>query len=132
MVFMFAPVSGNYSIKIKKYSALRDDITFQLFASQDLSKYNIENSSLGALASCSEVITVGAVDASNLQLENYSSMGPAIDGRLKPEFVAPDNVTTASYLPEKFKEVPHQYPMRQESLPWLWRKGERSVCRMPR
>ncbi len=103
MVFMFAPVSGNYSIKIKKYSALREDIAFQLFASQNLSKYNIENSSLGTLASCPEAITVGAVDASTLQLENYSSMGPTIDGRLKPEFVAPDNVTTASYLPEKFR-----------------------------
>ncbi len=103
MVFMFAPVSGNYSIKIKKYSALRDDIAFQLFASQNLSKYNIGDSSLGTLASCPEVITVGAVDASTLQLENYSSMGPTIDGRLKPEFVAPDNVTTASYLPEKFR-----------------------------
>jgi hypothetical protein len=102
-VFLIAPVSGNYSVKIKKYSALRDNIAFQLFASQDLSKYNIGNSSLGALASCPEVITVGAVDASDLQLENYSSMGPTIDGRLKPDLVAPDNVTTASYLPEKFK-----------------------------
>jgi len=102
-VFMLAPVSGNYSINIKKYRASRDNISFQLFASQNLSKYNIENSSLGALASCPEVITVGAVDASTLQLENYSSMGPTIDGRLKPEFVAPDNITTASYWPEKFK-----------------------------
>lgn len=103
MVFMLAPVSGNYSIKIRKYSASRDNTVFQLFASQELSKYNVESSSLGGLASCPEVITVGAVDVSNLQRENYSSMGPTIDGRLKPEFVAPDNVTTASYLPEKFQ-----------------------------
>ncbi len=86
---MIAPVSGNYSIKIKKYNASRDNIAFQLFASENLSKYDIKNSSLGGLASCPEVITVGAVDASNLVLENYSSMGPTIDGRLKPESCGP-------------------------------------------
>jgi len=43
------------------------------------------------------------VDASTLKLENYSSMGPTMDGRLKPDLVAPDNVTTSSYLPEKFR-----------------------------
>ncbi len=102
-VFLIAPVSGNYSIKIKKYSAFRNNISFQLFASQNILKYDIKNSSLGGLASCPEVITVGAVDASNLALENYSSMGPTIDGRLKPDLVAPDNVTTASYMPEKFQ-----------------------------
>ncbi|MCK7515671.1 MAG: S8 family serine peptidase [Desulfobacterales bacterium] len=92
MVFMIAPVSGNYSIKIKS-TVLPEIIShFSCLPLENLSKYNIENSSLGALASCPEVITVGAVDASNLQLENYSSMGPAIDGRLKPDIVAPDNV----------------------------------------
>lgn len=49
----------------------------------------MENYSLGALASCPEVLTIGAVDASTLKLENYSSMGPTIDGRLKPDLVAP-------------------------------------------
>jgi hypothetical protein len=30
-------------------------------------------------------------------------MGPTIDGRQKPELMAPDNITTSSYFPEKFK-----------------------------
>jgi len=102
-ISLIAPVSGNYSIKIKKYNASKENMEFQLFASQNLSEYNFENSSLGVLASCPEVITVGAVDASTLQLENYSSRGPTIGGRLKPELVAPDNVTTASYMPDKFR-----------------------------
>lgn len=63
----------------------------------------MENLSLGALASCPEALTIGAVDASTLKLENYSSMGPTLDGRLKPDLVAPDNVTTSSYLPFTFK-----------------------------
>jgi hypothetical protein len=101
-VFLFAPVQGNYSIKIKKYNASPDNAAFHLFSSEDLLAHNIENFSLGALASCPEVLTVGAVDASTLKLENYSSMGPTADGRLKPDLVAPANVTTSSYLPERF------------------------------
>jgi hypothetical protein len=102
-VALFAPVRGNYSIKIKKYNASPDNAAFQLFSSQDLLYNNMENFSLGALASCTEALTIGAVDASTLKLENYSSMGPTMDGRLKPDLVAPDNVTTSSYLPEKFR-----------------------------
>lgn len=101
-VFLFAPVRGNYSIRIKKYNASPDDAAFHLFSSEDLLAHNIENFSLGALASCPEVLTVGAVDASTLKLENYSSMGPNADGRLKPDLVAPANVTTSSYLPKRF------------------------------
>ena len=100
---IIAPVYGNYSIKIKKYNVSRDNVAFQLFSSENLLKYDVQNYSLGILASCPEVITVGAVDAFNWQLENYSSMGPTIDGRQKPELMAPDNITTSSYFPEKFK-----------------------------
>lgn len=102
MAFLVAPVRGNYSIKIKKYNASPDNAAFHLFSSEDLLAHNIENFSLGALASCLEVLTVGAVDASTLKLENYSSMGPTADGRLKPDLVAPANVTTSSYLPKRF------------------------------
>jgi hypothetical protein len=100
---MIAPVRGNYSIKIKKYNASQNNATFQLFTNVDLLSHNIESFSIGALASCPEVLTIGAVDASTMKLENYSSMGPTTDGRLKPDLVAPDNVTTSSYLTEKFK-----------------------------
>lgn len=99
---LVAPVLGNYSIKIKKYNASPDNAAFHLFSSEDLLAHNIENSSLGALASCPEVLTIGAVDTLTLKLENYSSMGPTMDGRLKPDLVAPSNVTTSSYQPGRF------------------------------
>ena len=99
---LYAPVRGNYSIEIKKYNASSENVSFQLFSSEDLLNHNMENSSLGALASCPEVLTIGAVDAFTLKLENYSSMGPTTDGRLKPDLVAPDNVTTSSYFPLRF------------------------------
>ena len=103
LVTMIAPVNGDYSIQIRRYGATDENITFQLFSSHNLSSYNVSASSVGALASCPEVITVGAVDAQTLQLENYSSMGPTQDGRMKPDLVAPDNITVSSYMPETFK-----------------------------
>ncbi len=103
LVTMIAPVSGDYSIQIRRYSAPEENISFQLFSTHNLTNYIVSASSIGALASCSEVITVGAVDAQSLQLENYSSLGPTQDGRMKPELVAPDNITVSSYMPEMFR-----------------------------
>lgn len=103
LVTMIAPVSGDYSIQIRRYSAPEENISFQLFSTHNLTNYIVSASSIGALASCSEVITVGAVDAQTLLLENYSSLGPTQDGRMKPELVAPDNITVSSYMPEMFR-----------------------------
>ncbi len=103
LLTMMAPVSGEYSIQIRRYSAIDENCTLQLFSSHNLSNYNVSAFSVGALASCSEVITVGAVDAQTLQLQNYSSMGPTQDGRMKPELVAPDNITVSSYMPDMFQ-----------------------------
>ncbi|MFB6093139.1 MAG: S8 family serine peptidase, partial [Haloquadratum sp.] len=41
---------------------------------------------------------VGAIDYYDDDLEPYSSRGPTIDGRLKPDLTAPDNVSTNAYL----------------------------------
>jgi subtilisin family serine protease len=103
LVTMIAPVSGDYRIQIRRYSAPEENTSFQLFSTHNLTNYIVSTSSVGALASCSDVITVGAVDAQTLQLENYSSLGPTQDGRMKPELVAPDNITVSSYMPEMFR-----------------------------
>ncbi|ESP88850.1 choice-of-anchor D domain-containing protein [Candidatus Halobonum tyrrellensis] len=41
--------------------------------------------------------TVGAVDAATGELEPFSSRGPTVDGRRKPDLVGPDNVSTGAY-----------------------------------
>ncbi|MFC4549572.1 MULTISPECIES: S8 family serine peptidase [Halorussus] len=43
------------------------------------------------------VIAVGATHYSDNVLESFSSRGPTIDGRIKPDVVAPDGVTTSVY-----------------------------------
>ena len=45
--------------------------------------------SLAHLAAAKNVISVGAINANDLALARFSSMGPTADGRLKPELVAP-------------------------------------------
>ncbi len=102
-VSLVAPSDGIYQIAIKRYNAVSDNTSFQLFSSHKLDEYDVPNSSLGVIACCEDVITVGAVDISTLKVENMSSRGPTGDGRLKPDIVAPDNVTTITYWPEKFK-----------------------------
>jgi hypothetical protein len=40
------------------------------------------------------LVLVGAVDHDTRRLRGYSSQGPTVDGRLKPDVVAPDGVST--------------------------------------
>lgn len=43
------------------------------------------------------VITVGAIDQANYQIASFSSRGPALDGRIKPEIVANGFATVSTY-----------------------------------
>jgi serine protease AprX len=52
--------------------------------------------SVRAPAMAHKVIGVGAVDVKSQALQCYSGRGPAPDGRIKPDLVAPTNVETAS------------------------------------
>jgi serine protease AprX len=52
--------------------------------------------SVRAPAMAHKVIGVGAVDVKTQALQCYSGRGPAPDGRIKPDLVAPTNVQTAS------------------------------------
>ncbi len=54
--------------------------------------------SLVAPADRATALAVGAVRVTNpIQLEPFSSQGPSWDGRLKPDLVAPDGVSTVTY-----------------------------------
>ena len=48
-------------------------------------------------ATVSSVISVGAVCWQTGIVDNYSSRGPTIDGRIKPDMVGPSEVSTATY-----------------------------------
>ncbi|HEX9044295.1 MAG TPA: S8 family serine peptidase, partial [Candidatus Limnocylindrales bacterium] len=60
-------------------------------------QYYTTAGSLPEPASSSATLAVGAVCWSAMSLEPYSSQGPTIDGRIKPDLAGPDRISTATY-----------------------------------
>lgn len=59
--------------------------------------YGPNPSTVSAPANAHKVLAVGAADARSLLLQSYSGRGPTPDGRFKPDFTAPTNVSAASW-----------------------------------
>ena len=62
-------------------------------------EHQVADGSVTEPGSASAALTVGAVCWQNDGLEPYSSRGPTIDGRLKPDLAGPDSVSSFSYGP---------------------------------
>ncbi len=93
---------GTYYIAIKKANAtLGSNLDLFVYGVRDLGYY-VEKGSIPNLADAQGALTVGAVDWATGALETFSSRGPTADGRMKPDVVAPDGVSTTSYAPRKF------------------------------
>jgi hypothetical protein len=75
-----------------------DDARLSLFRADgsDLAEHQVAAGSLLIPADAPRVVSVGAYLVGNGTLERFSSRGPTLDGRAKPELCAPDGVTTAS------------------------------------
>ena len=99
---LVAPRDGTYQIKIRSYDGADHPGRLHLFTTSDLDEHQVPNTSIGILGCCRNVVTVGAINISTLEIQPYSSRGPTEDGRQKPDLVAPDNVTTSSYATEGF------------------------------
>ena len=82
----------------------RGDATFNLFIyNGDLHPdYLHAESSLSIPADAEGAFAVGAVNWADDVLEPYSSQGPTLDGRIKPDIAAPSVVDSASYAPDAF------------------------------
>lgn len=103
IIFTTAPFTGYYDIKIQNYSTTSDH-QLEIYSSHDLSP-SIASSSLLSPADASGALAVGAIDFLNWTTgpqEYYSSQGPTNDGRLKPEIMGPDYVSTLTYDFEGF------------------------------
>jgi subtilisin family serine protease len=68
-----------------------------LFSYSPPLQYSTAAGSMLDPAVSAEVLTVGALCWQSRQLEWYSSQGPTIDGRMKPELVGHDSVSGATY-----------------------------------
>ena len=94
-----AATGGTYHVVVQKFSATRD-VELQMFFSHDPAKemqYVTPAGSITIPADTEEAVVVGATFWGNDQLEDFSSQGPTKDGRVKPDLMGPDGVTTRSY-----------------------------------
>lgn len=95
-VYFYAPHTGTYHISVYRYRANKP-AQIEFFTSKDYIEYFTRASSLTIPADNPKAITAGATYWNNDELEYYSSRGPTKDGRIKPDFTAPDGVSTVSY-----------------------------------
>ncbi|MFC1990420.1 Ig-like domain-containing protein, partial [Chloroflexota bacterium] len=87
----------NYYILIFKYGS-PDVVNFHLYSYNHIIQHQTASSSFSVPADSSNAMAVGAVFWNNPStLESFSSRGPTKDNRVKPDLVAPDGVSTASY-----------------------------------
>jgi subtilisin family serine protease len=84
-------------------SPLRPDQRFWIWAADGVgAAYQVRAGSLTMPGDARGALTVGAVDFASGSVEAFSSRGPAHDGRVKPDIVAPDRVATAAYDGQPF------------------------------
>ena len=105
--------SGQYGIVVSKSPDARSRrLKIWSFRRNLDFEYSSPEGSIGIPADAEGAMSVGAVyhDYYNLHGEgdhvdwvaDYSSRGPTLDDRIKPELVAPTGVSTASYAPNSF------------------------------
>jgi hypothetical protein len=70
---------------------------FDLFVDADFLEHRVPSGSITELAGLPTVMAVGAACWQSGSLRGYSSLGPTIDGRVKPDIVGVDGVSTATY-----------------------------------
>jgi Subtilase family/Domain of unknown function DUF11/Fibronectin type III domain/WD40-like Beta Propeller Repeat len=86
-----------FGIGIVRYSASTSPRLDLFYTGSSDLQYQTAGGSLSEPASSPDALAVGADCWQTGALEAYSSQGPTIDGRTKPDLVAPDGVSTQTY-----------------------------------
>jgi subtilisin family serine protease len=93
-------VAQLYAIGIRRHNAPAPSPRFDLFVYPGPNlEHQVGEGSVTEPGSSSFAVAVGAVCWRNSGLEAFSSRGPTIDGRLKPDLTGPDWVSSFSYGP---------------------------------
>ena len=87
---------GPYYMAIYAADADRE-VTFDFFLRDGIIEYFTPEFSVNTPGDAESSLTVGAVNWADGILADYSSRGPTVDGRIKPELVAPSGVSSAAY-----------------------------------
>ncbi len=84
-----------WGVSIRAHKASRK-VRFDLFVfTHGAMEYSNPAGSIGIPGDSTNIIAVGACDALTDELHDYSSQGPTLDGRIKPDVCAPAGVSTS-------------------------------------
>ncbi len=89
-----------YAIGIRAHLVTGRPVRFDLFVYPGPTlEYQVAEGSVTEPGTSSSALTVGATCWHDNGLEAYSSQGPTIDGRVKPDLVGPDSVSSFTFGP---------------------------------
>ena len=97
--------SGRYGVSVWKSQNARTTLIKIFSANHDFEGIASIRGSIGIPADARESLTVGAIPHWRWQIgpqESFSSQGPTIDGRIKPDIMGPDGINTFSYGSDGF------------------------------
>lgn len=87
-----------YLVRVAQVAGPTPPVRMDIFTKNStIPEYDTPAYSLSTPADARGALAVGAIQWKNDQLEAYSSQGPTLDERLKPELVGPTRVSTTAY-----------------------------------
>jgi hypothetical protein len=99
----YATVAGIWGLKIKKVNVTKTvDLEVVVMGNDRALQYYNSARSVLVPADSASAWAAGATWVGDDSIEYYSGRGPTWDGRMKPDFTAPDGVSTTTYGPSNF------------------------------
>jgi hypothetical protein len=95
-----ATISGSYGLTVRRLPGASTEVLKVWSQSHDFTNSSSLIGNIGSPADATGALAVGAVYHGQYRagpIETYSSRGPTVDGRIKPDLVAPTGVATRSY-----------------------------------
>jgi subtilisin family serine protease len=97
---------GAYLLKVRKVNTSDPNLPFNIFFGGSQFEQVTPVGSLSTPADAKGAFAVAAVDVKTGKVEEYSSQGPTLDNRAKPEISAPDNNANFAYASVGNKTFP--------------------------
>jgi hypothetical protein len=89
--------AGTYTLKVKKVNARDPNLPLNLIIRGGTPEQTTPEGSITVPGDARGAVAVAAVNVRTNGVEPFSSHGPTLDGRAKPEIGAPDNVMSRAY-----------------------------------
>jgi len=88
---------GNYVVKVKKVNPADPNVRFDIRYHGVQAEKAGPESSVTVPADARGAFAIGAIDVKSGRVESFSSQGPTVDGRKKPDFSGPDRNSSDAY-----------------------------------